>query len=192
MSAILNLWGLKVDNNRLKIKIGDCEFEAEGPEESVQAQFEAFKELVLNASVRVNTESASTQTAGPKNGQGEVEPPPPPATVVDDQLDKIMQLDDERIVSLTAPPESLDEAVLLLVFGQRQFRQNSKVTGNEIMEGLRMSGRIVERVDRNLQKAADNGDILSIGKKRGKRYRLTNQGLAKARKIAKERIEVVA
>ena len=35
-----------MDAYRLKIRIGEHEFEAEGPQEAVERQFEAFKELI--------------------------------------------------------------------------------------------------------------------------------------------------
>ena len=37
-----------MEQNKLRIKVGDFEFEAEGPAEIVQAQLAAFKELLAS------------------------------------------------------------------------------------------------------------------------------------------------
>ena len=37
-----------MENTRIKIKIGNHEFEAEGPSKIVQEQFEAFKQLIAS------------------------------------------------------------------------------------------------------------------------------------------------
>ena len=53
-------------------------------------------------------------------------------------------------------------------------------------------GLAVGRIDRLLEKAGTDGDVLVSGERRAKRYRLTNTGLAKARQIAIDLIAVVA
>jgi hypothetical protein len=168
-----------MDKQRLKIKIGEFELDTEGPEETLQARLEAFKELVMHASMAVS--APAKPEIKTENG---IEPPK-------QQLEKILQQDD-RIVSLTVRPETIDDAVLLLLYGQRVLRSNSTATGNEVMQGLRVSGQRVDRVDRLLEKASIAGDVIVIGQHRAKRYRLTNSGLAKANDIAQKLIETVA
>ena len=168
---------------RLKIKIGDHEFEAEGPADAVQAQFEAFKELVSSAPVKPpqprKDETPDANGGGePENGDK------PPAGQL--ELDKIMKAEG-RIVSLTVRATNADDAVLLMMLGQRQYRGNNSVTGGEIKDGLRQSGQLIERVDRVLDKlsAADTGLVITIGQRKGRRYRLTNAGVAKAQEVAR-------
>ena len=173
-----------MEKYRLKIKIGDNEFEAEGSESTVKAQFEAFRDLVLNAPVNV-------------------QPPPKPANnnpqvldtnsnnTTDEHLERIMNVD-KRVVSLTIKPSGVDEAILLLLYGQKVLRDNSSVTGAEIIEGLETTGLRVARIDRNMEKAGEEGDVIVIGQRRSKRYRLTNQGITKARDISNKHIANVA
>ena len=172
--------------SRLKLKIGAHEFEAEGPPDLVKEQLEAFRLLI------------STVPAAPPAAA--VVQAPPPLTVVDESaqqmnaeasLARIMRVDD-RVVSLTIRPRSVDEAVLLLLYGQKAMRANDSVTGAEIMDGLTATGVRVERADRLLEKAAMAGDVIVAGAGRAKRYRLSNAGLANARSVAAEHIANVA
>lgn len=174
---------------RLKMKIGDYEIDAEGPEELVQARLDAFTELV-----KLVTALKTAEPEKPARTQDQDTSPRDPQnndTEIDNDIGHIMQAEN-RVVSLTVPPESVADAALLILFGQKVMRDNNSVTGAEVIDGIRMSGQNVDRVDRLLQKAADAGEIISVGQKRGKRYRLTNRGVAKAREIAKRQINLVA
>ncbi len=159
---------------KLKIRIGDNEFEAEGPVEQVQAQFAAFKELIASAPPKA-PQPQSGQPAGVQSGLA---------------LSKIMSADD-RVVSLTARAESVDDAALLVLLGQRTFRNNDSATGGEIMDGLRQSGYTLGRVDRTLNELATAGSVITIGTGRSRRYRLTNQGMIRAQEIAQRLIALV-
>src|SRR5437762_435446 len=161
------------DTYRLKIKIGVHEFEAEGPVQVVQAQFAAFKELVammptaapISPTVVIpaqNVESAANGT--------------PEVPALDQRLDKIMRLDD-RVISLTARPDSAESAILLLLYGQKTLRQNDAVTGGEVVQGIAATGGLaIHRADRMLDKLARDGDVIVIGERRSRRYRMTNSG----------------
>ncbi|MGA7521213.1 MAG: hypothetical protein WBW84_01950 [Acidobacteriaceae bacterium] len=177
------------DSYRLKIKVGPHEFEAEGPTSVVQEQFRLFKELIES------TPSAATAQAQNPSLQSPFPPPAPSerqdAPPAELNIGKIMD-QDGRIVSLTVPPKSAEDAVLLILYGQRAFRGNDSVTGSEIMDGLTTTGGVpVERVDRVLAKIGADGDIIITGERRGKRYRLTNAGVAKARQIAQDLIALM-
>jgi hypothetical protein len=74
------------------------------------------------------------------------------------------------------------------MLGHKDMRNHLSVTGQEIGDGLAQSGRPVPRVDRVMDKAIEEAHVLKTGIKRGTRYRLTNQGLAKALAIAHELI----
>ena len=114
-----------MDSHKLKIKVGQHEFEAEGDAETVKAQFNIFKELV----------SGSVIEPPPPQPPSQDEPAKPPAIQaetttgedVDGQLSKIMKVD-KRTVSLTVRAGNIDEAVLLLVYGQKAIpRQRCRV-----------------------------------------------------------------
>jgi hypothetical protein len=96
-------------------------------------------------------------------------------------------------VSLTVKPNSAEDAVLLLLLGQRLLRNNESPTGSEIVDGAERTGGLdMGRSDRLFERIARNGDVIMIGERRGKRYRLTNTGISKARRIAATLIELVA
>lgn len=160
---------------RLKIKIGEHEFEAEGPVEAVQVQFTEFKQLIATVppAPSKKTTEAKTNEIGTSN---EVESVP---------LGKIVRVD-RRIVSLTARAGSLGDSILVILLGQKEFRNNEASTGSEIIDGLKHSGQVVSRIDATMETLASEGDVIKTGTHRGTRYRLTNQGLARARGIAKE------
>ncbi len=172
------------DNARLKIKVGPHEFEATGPAEVVQAQFEAFKQLIAMAP------AAPSAVVAPPNGGNGMTPKLDPG-VTDSALDKIMKVDN-RIVSFTVPPKSAEDALLLLLYGQKVLRANEAVSGTEVVEGLATTGVLARRPDRLLEKTASAGDVIVLGTRRAKRYRLTNVGLAKARQLANDLIALVA
>ena len=166
-----------MDTCKLKIKIGPHEFEAEGPTEIVQEQFQSFKEL-----------AAVAPPPGPTGAPIPDEPPKPrpKPEAIDELLFEIMKVDD-RVVSLLIKPEAVEAALLLLLYGQKVLRKNDAVTGAEMLDGVKATGGLaVTRVDKLLEKAANGGDVIVIGERRSKRYRLTNTGLAKARSLANE------
>jgi hypothetical protein len=167
-----------MDLAKLKVKIGEHEFEAEGPTDIVQAQFAAFRELVSNLPARP-PENQVNKAAPNATKSGEL------------MLDKIMKHDD-RIVSLTARGESLDHEIMLVLLGQKVLRSNDSVTGAEIADGLRQTGRTINRIDYQLDKMTQVGDVITIGMHRARRYRLSNQGFAKAQELAMALVEKVA
>jgi hypothetical protein len=167
---------------RLKIKLGNHEFEAEGPAEAVQSQFEAFKNLVA-ALPEHNAKTTQSTTLEPF-----IAPEPPH---VQQRVDSSVVLDrvfreKGRVVSLTAPPVSETDAVLLVLYGQRFYRENENTTGSEILDGMSESGYRKPRIDRILKGLADEGEVIITGAHRGKRYRLTNKGHAHAETIVRD------
>jgi len=172
-----------MDRYRLKLKIGEHEFEAEGPTDVVQAQFEAFKDLIANSPIASAVERTLANAQSKSENGANADIPALP-------LDKITRTED-RIVSLTARPATIEDAALLVLLGQRVSRGNDAVTGGEIIGGLRQSGFSLNRVDWRLEKLATEGMIIKIGTGRASRYRLTNQGMSKAQGIAKDLIALV-
>src|SRR5580704_8463462 len=122
---------------RLKTKVGDHEFEAEGSPEYVREQFQAWQELVKLAATAI---PVSRQQA---NHSEIFEAPAPPDQKnepnVDAELTKIMRVDG-RYVSLTARASTVHDAVLLMLYGQKTLRNNEAVTGAELLSGLGATG----------------------------------------------------
>ena len=165
---------------RIKVKVGDHEFEAEGPVDTVRDQFEAFRELISSAIVSI------PQT--PQNGSSQhTQDKVINQTFPHIPLEQVLHVSG-RVVSLTALPASPTDAALLIMLGHKDLRNNVSVTGQEIGDGLAQSGRPVPRVDRIMDDALESALVLKTGIRRGTRYRLTNQGLTKALSIANDLI----
>lgn len=176
---------------RLKTKIGDHEIEIEGPPDYVREQFNAWQELVKLA-ITTSASTASAEARSEPARENEPTNNKPDESAVDRELSKIMRVD-TRYVSLTARVASVHDAVLLLMYGQKMLRNNDLVTGAELLSGLSTTGGFaVGRLDRILDKLAIDGDVTSFGERRGKKYRLTNTGIGKARGIAADLIKSVA
>jgi hypothetical protein len=167
-----------METTKIRVKIGDHEFEAEGPTDTVQSQFEVFKELIS---------SIPRASETPKIIEAEYVEPNKDVIVTHSHVDvaKVLHVSG-RVVSLTALPKSAEDAALLIMLGHKDLRNNVSVTGQEIGDGLAQSGRPVLRVDRIMEKALEEALVLKTGIKRGTRYRLTNQGLGKALNVAKD------
>ncbi len=104
-------------------------------------------------------------------------------------LDKILQVGG-RMVSLTVSAR-LDEAILAILLGQRQFRQNNAVSGMGIMSGFRESGLNLLRADTILAKYAHAGIVVAMGRRKSRRYRLSTDRVARAEQIARHVISQV-
>ncbi len=170
-----------METSKIRMKIGDHEFEAEGPAESVQQQLAAFKELIgLLPSETKNSPVDNTYVL-PQDQQNK-------DVAANDNsagFERILKVSG-RVVSLTAIPTSIEDSGLLIMLGHSHYRNNESVTGQEIGDGLALSGRAVERVDRIMVKPISAGLVLKSGLRRSTRYRLTNQGYQKALSIARD------
>ena len=163
---------------RLKVKIGEHEFDADGPAETVKEQFEVFQDLIASLSKDiVETTTPATNIAAPA--------PQPVVQATVPNVDRIFHAD-ARVISLTVPPTSETDAVLLILYGQGYYRKNENPTGSEIIDGMEQSGYRTPRIDRILGSLASEGAVIITGARRGKRYRLTNQGFTRAEEIVRD------
>ena len=170
-----------METTKIKTKIGKSEFEAEGPVETVTAQFTAFLARISSPRNERVSDDEALENETDKNQRDAVGDKHVP-------LEKVVHVSG-RIVSLTALPPSIEDAALLIMLGHKDLRNNPAVTGQEIGDGLAQSGRPVPRVDRVMDKAITEAHVLKSGVKRSTRYRLTNQGLVKALNIAKALVD---
>ena len=169
-----------VGQSTLKIRIGDHEFESTGSSEIVQAQFEAFRELVAGLPAVTSLEPPQLDVPAPSAGTEEL------------PLNKIMK-NEGRIVSLTARGKSVSDEIILVLFGQKRLHANDEVTGAQIIDGLRQTrGNNIGRIDYKLNKMSNDGDTITIGAGRARKYRLTNQGVNRAKDLASELLKTVA
>lgn len=169
-----------METTKIRLKVGFHEFEAEGPTEIVQSQFEAFRELISKAPEKQAENLPVVASEGDVKEQvmnaGDHVP-----------LERILR-STGRIVSLTALPPSTEDAALLIMLGHKDLRNSENVTGQEIGDGLAQSGRPVPRTDRIMDKPIASALVLKSGLKRSTRYRLSNVGHRKALALAREMI----
>jgi hypothetical protein len=173
-----------MDTTRIKVKIGNHEFEAEGPTDTVKEQFESFKELI-SKEPSITDSSRSHISKQVNTAQQDTE------SSLFGELPRIMEMAG-RVVSLTALPASVSDAALLILYGQKEMRENVSSSAQEVGDGLAQSGRPVPRVDRVMDSAIEQALVLKTGIKRSTRYRLTNQGMVRARELARELIASVS
>ncbi len=156
---------------RIRIKIAEYEFEADGLNDIVRAELASFKRL-LPAGIR-----AILLNQGPE------------ALPIAD-AGKVLRADG-RVVSMKVRDGAVEDVVLALLLGQKQFRNNERVTGAEIMDGLRASGHRINRIDNVVSRHAAGGRITVSGKGRSRRYKLTNPGVEKAHEFVRRVITSV-
>jgi hypothetical protein len=167
-----------METMKIRLKVGDHEFEAEGPPDLVQAQFEAFRELISRSPEKQADKQPDVLSEVKQDEQVKV----PFAHI---PLERIMRANG-RIVSLTALPPSTEDAALLIMLGHKDLRDNENVTGQEIGDGLAQSGRPVARTDRVMDKPIASALVLKSGLKRSTRYRLSNVGHQRALLLARD------
>ena len=172
-----------MSESRLKMKVGIHEFEAEGPADLVAKQFADFKELISALPIpEPAPEKASNNTHDITAASAAPDLLPGPTV----NLTKILKVDNNRVVSLTALPNSDREAALLLLFGQKELQGTEAATGGTLKRGLELSGYKPDRIDRMMDGFVGEGVVMVSGKNRGRKYRLSNPGIAKAQALADE------
>lgn len=162
--------------NRIHIKLGDYEFEAEGPTDVVNKQFEAFQDMVKHLG------SVPKVPDAPKTDQDNES-----EQLIDNTAYSRIFHESGDLLSLTATPEtdtSNADALLLLIYGYYKLKNEPKITGVTLMKAARQSGVSINRVDRYMDIKKEF--ILTGGAKRGKRYSLNNKGMQYVEEMIKE------
>jgi hypothetical protein len=176
-----------MDSQKLRIKVGEHEFEAEGSPDKVSEQFEAWKELVASYPKATN----GTQKP-PGGSSGKLLKNVTEIRTTDGFSAPwdIFSVDEKRkLVTLTIQPsgEGRDAmALLLLLFGYRKTFEQQEVLATRLIESMQVSGLIPGRIDRTLAPFVEAGFVLNSGRGKGSKYRLTNTGFAHADETARE------
>jgi hypothetical protein len=155
---------------KLKVKIGEHEFEAEGPVDVVKAQFETFKQLI-NPSTTPVTDALVAE---------------PPFTLKNS--DSLFSMKDHRIVTFNDPTKSGKDAILYILYGRKMFQINDPATGGEIKRGLVASGYSGAEISRRLRELCVEKLTVPSGSHRAKRYQLTPEGLSKIQAELRETV----
>jgi hypothetical protein len=160
---------------RLRVRIGDSEFEAEGPEGVVKQQFQDFLALVGRPRGGGQDHGDAEEST-----EGKVAPPPVRA------LDEILAKDKDGCVYLRYSPSTdtvEHDALVLLLLGFRELNEESAVLGTRLLKAAQRSHIHIRRVNEVLRGSAY---IKSGGVRKGVRYSLNNIGLGYARKLLED------
>jgi hypothetical protein len=166
-----------METSKIRIKIGDSEFEAEGPEDLVRVQFDEFMS-VMKAHPPSPAPPLLPQALPDPTAALAVAIPAP--EVSPDWLSRVFQVRN-RTVTLLALPKSetaIKDAMLMLIYGFEKLLGTGAVTGVALAEAARQSGVQIDRVDRVMKGLG--AWINAGGARRGRRYSLNNPGRKKA------------
>jgi hypothetical protein len=176
-----------METYRIKMKIGVHEFEAEGPQDLVTAQFDAFKELISSGPKGVtapNAASAFTQTNGSAIN------PATPTDVSQAILDRVFSKGNPlSLAALPSGDNAASNALLILLYGFLKINGEQNVTGTMLNKAAKKSGVVnIDRIDRAM--SVHQPDlVLTAGAKKGRKYSLNNRGIARAEEIIRTLVQ---
>ena len=169
------------DGYKLRVRIGNAEFEAEGAEETVREQFAEFQRLLAQpVAPAVFKKGPDTPVT---DSDGRVLTEQPADLQVFDRLFSVDEKSGRRMVSLRFLPQGDDRdwvAMLLILLAGKRVLGEDRVQVTTLKGMLERSGVTVDRVDRIAEKPRKGGFVLKGGKAKGSTYALTNTGQARA------------
>lgn len=181
--------------HKVRIKLGNSEFEAEGDQEKVEEQLQRFLDIVSKVTSLAVSEAASAPI------KPAIAEPQPPAAKPDGAAQPAVPSvpNDDRppqeviartykterdMISLRVLPKSKSYAadtLLLLMYGHYVLKGQHDVLGGHLLAEGNQSGLKMDRVDRVLD--AHTEFVQKGGRRRGARYGLNNRGLQKAKEM---------
>jgi hypothetical protein len=171
--------------HKVRIKIGDAEFEAEGSEESVKQQYADFLGALENRRAAppppVNPAAQKQQAATGENASTTV------SSLDADLLNKVFKLDGD-LVSLHFLPRGDNvraDALMLLLYGYATLKNQAMVLGTQLVRAANQSGLGLDRVDRSLESYESQNMVLRGGVRKGTKYGLNNPGKIRAEELLK-------
>lgn len=184
----------------LKIRFrfpGGEEFEAEGTLEFIEKQRNYFLDLI-GKQPKKSTAPIPAATRIPNPAQAapfvpQATPVAPEATPVQEAFpakrlwETLLKEDGGEVILRRKMRLEPQEAALLLLAGARVLLNQAECKALSLSQMLQKSGfTSAGRLDRLLQQEANNGYLQSEGVKRGRVYRLTNAGFARAFVLAEK------
>lgn len=164
-------------NYRLKLKLGQAEFEAEGPVDQVKEHYQEFLTLVskVGSNLKLN-ESSSV----PNGGSNESDP-------IETSWDRVYMRTEDKL-SLNIIPDtkfSNGDSILLIIYGYQKLFEKDGVGSQAIMEAAKQSGLRIDRVARSL--TSDQSKLVLMGGSgKGARYSLNNRGFQYVESLIEE------
>jgi hypothetical protein len=161
---------------KIQIKLGNAEFTAEGPEDTVKAAFERFMSVAEGRASAAGLPAHLAITSGATIPLGPMDDQP-----LDQRtMERVFKREGE-IVSLRHLPSTANriaDSAILLIYGYMKLSGLDEVPVTKLNEGLRDSGLNITRLDRHM--GVHTGLYRKGGQKSGGRYTLNNQGVKQA------------
>ncbi len=178
---------------KLRIKVNQQEFEAEGSRDTVCKQFQIFRLLLERMTQNQTDSSAPDQALSHVSHLGSPLPSTIPNSFNPDlptELYKVVAPIPEtpHMVCKVIPPGKRKKAdtILLLLLGFRLIRNRQEVPVLILNQALKQSGSSPARLDRVLSPYIKEKLVLKSGKGKGGNYQLTNDGIERAKEKAME------
>lgn len=174
---------------KLRLKLGVNEFEAEGSQDYVEKQRDVFLKNIETDHSRTGAAEGGKPGAAhtprpPGSGKKPTTPQNPPAN--DGTMNKIVHQQGE-LLTLSVLPEGDNregDALLVLLLAHKVLKGLDVVSAGDLLAGMKQSGlSSVDRLDRVMTNV-DASFVGSTGNRKGKKYRLFNPGLTKAKQLA--------
>ena len=172
---------------RLKMKIGEAEFEADVPENEVQPMYYQFLSMLERRS----------QAAVPLSGAKPDQRPAVEVTVQagssvqslgetfdDALLARIFDLREDGAVTLKVLPTGPDtnaDAMLLLLYGYQRLKNEEYVLATQLFRAAAQSGITLRRSVNEYMR--NSRFVIRGGQRKGSHYSLSSHGLAMAKEI---------
>ena len=182
-----------------RMKLGEYEFEMEGPEKEVLAALEFWKQHVSALIGGVAAPKTTTNADGSKK-----RPPGRPRgsknrnttlrdVPSDDQLLHLYKIDKKQgAISLRALPNAGDDRdvniLVLLIYGYKLLASMNEVSVGVLIRSAKASGAQMERLDRITGQYVKDGYLVREGRGRGGKYQLTDAGEKRAEALARSLI----
>lgn len=193
------------------VQFGTAKFKAVGSEAIVRDQYDAFMGAIAtlppelfaeNGRSKKPSATRATVTVPPEEGlpegyheqwNGDADPVDADEDVhrtngaeIDSELLSRAFRADDKSVSLRVLPQGdkpNENALLLLIWGYQRLKGANEVGAVELTESARASGLNLDRIDRTI--ARMHLHVRRGGRRRGTRYQLNNQGMARAEELLK-------
>jgi hypothetical protein len=174
---------------RLKMKVGDAEFEADVPESNVQPMYDQFLSLFerrsqtpVRLAAAANGQRPDSEATVQAKSAESAETDSRGETFDQALLPRIFDLREDGAVTLKVLPTGPDkgaDALLLLLYGYHRLKNEQCVLATHLRRAAEQSGISMRRPANEL---ARNGRfVIRSGHRKGSNYALNSQGLAMAK-----------
>jgi hypothetical protein len=175
---------MDIPSYKLHVKLGEAEFNAEGPQEIVQKAFEKF----LTCTDKISTSTPIKKPSGPPEGAHQQDGQNT-GQLDSALLSRAFMVDAQKgIVSLRAlPPDGpnkASDAALMILYGAHLFLHKTEFPVTRLKKGLQKSGIQVGRIDRIMEPYKHS--VIKGGSGVGGRYSLNNQGTTQVEGLLKK------